>query len=112
MIPIRRSTALAALLFLVPLVSRAQPARTPEPPAEKKPEAEKPAPPPVATSHEISLAGKPLRYTATTGYLPMKDEEGKLKANIFFIAYTRDGADPARRPITFAFNGGPGSSSV
>ena len=112
MTPTRRSTALAALLFLVPLVSRAQPAKTPDAPAEKKPEAEKPAPPPVATPHEISVGGKPLRYTATTGYLPMKDEEGKLKANIFFIAYTKDGADPARRPITFAFNGGPGSSSV
>ena len=112
MIPIRRSPALAALLFLFPVASWAQPAKAPDAPAEKKPEAEKPAPPPVSTSHEISLGGKPMRYTATTGYLPMKDEEGKLKANIFFIAYTREGGDPARRPITFAFNGGPGSSSV
>ena len=79
---------------------------------EKKGESDKPAPPPVVTTHEISIAGKPLRYTATAGYLPMKDEEGKLKANIFFTAYTKDGADPGRRPITFAFNGGPGSSSV
>src|SRR5205814_4128069 len=80
--------------------------------AEKKTEPEKAPPPPVATTHEITLAGRALRYTATAGYLPMKDEEGKLKANIFFVAYTKDGADSARRPLTFAFNGGPGSSSV
>jgi len=53
------------------------------------------------------LRGKGL----TAGYLPMKDEEGKLKANIFFVAYTKEGSG-ARRPITFTFNGGPGSSSV
>jgi len=90
--------------------------KEPEKPAadkEKKTE-EKPAPEvkPVTTSHEIQVAGKPFRYSATAGYLPMKDEDGKLKANIFFVAYTKEGADAGRRPITFAFNGGPGSSSV
>jgi carboxypeptidase C (cathepsin A) len=63
------------------------------------------------THHEIRIDGKPLRYTATAGYMPMKDETGKLKANIFFVAYTKEGGG-ARRPITFTFNGGPGSSSV
>jgi len=66
---------------------------------------------PVVTHHEILLNGKPFKYTATTGFMPMKDENGKLKANIFFIAYTKDGGS-ARRPITYTFNGGPGSSSV
>ncbi len=75
---------------------------------DKKAKEEKP---PSVTKHQITVAGKPLAYTATAGYMPMKDEYGKLKANIFFIAYTKDGASP-RRPITFAFNGGPGSSSV
>ena len=42
----------------------------------------------------------------------MKDEDGKPQASVFFVAYTRDGADPAKRPVTFTFNGGPGSSSV
>jgi carboxypeptidase C (cathepsin A) len=80
--------------------------------AEKK-EPVKPAPevPPVTTSHQILVHGAVLRYTTTAGYLPMKDEEGKLKANIFFVAYTKEGEGP-RRPVTFAFNGGPGSSSV
>ncbi|HYT31973.1 MAG TPA: peptidase S10, partial [Thermoanaerobaculia bacterium] len=80
---------------------------------DRKPE-EKPAQPekpPSVTHHEIKVDGKPLKYTATAGYLPMKDEEGKLKANIFFVAYTKEGGG-ARRPITFTFNGGPGSSSV
>jgi len=113
MIRIRTFGAAAAVLLFSGGVSRAQPAKAPEtPPAEKKTEPEKPAPPPVLTTHEISVAGKPLRYTATTGYMPMKDEDGKLKANIFFVAYVKDGGDPPRRPITFAFNGGPGSSSV
>ncbi|HTD51522.1 MAG TPA: peptidase S10 [Thermoanaerobaculia bacterium] len=66
---------------------------------------------PSLTHHEIRIDGKPFKYTATAGYMPMKDENGKLKANIFFVAYTKDGASP-RRPLTYTFNGGPGSSSV
>ena len=54
-----------------------------------------------------------MNYTATTGYTEIRDEKDTLKANLFFIAYTKDGeADPAKRPILFSFNGGPGSSSV
>jgi carboxypeptidase C (cathepsin A) len=69
--------------------------------------------PPVVTHHQMMIDGKTLKYTATAGYMVMKDENGKAKANIFFIAYTKDGvADPATRPICFTFNGGPGSSSV
>ncbi len=74
---------------------------------DKPPKEEKPS----VTHHEIRVAGTSIRYTATAGYMPMKDEAGKLKANIFFMAYTKDGAG-GRRPITFTFNGGPGSSSV
>jgi carboxypeptidase C (cathepsin A) len=66
---------------------------------------------PVVTHHDMLLNGNPFKYTATAGFMPMKDENGKLKANIFFVAYTKDGAT-ARRPITYTFNGGPGSSSV
>ena len=65
------------------------------------------------THHVITVDGKAFHYTATTGYLTMHDEKGEAKANIFFIAYTRDTTlAPAKRAITFAFNGGPGSSSV
>lgn len=67
----------------------------------------------AVTHHSISIQGKPLRYTATTGYMPMKDAKGTVIARLFFIAYTKDGvADPHQRPVTFAFNGGPGSSSI
>src|SRR5215831_9799930 len=111
-----------AALWLHPAVSAAQATEAaPEKPAadkekekEKKPaEPEKPEPKPAVAQHEIRVDGKPLKYTSTAGYLAMKDEEGKLKANVFFVAYTKDGvSDVGRRPITFAFNGGPGSSSV
>src|SRR5687768_9876851 len=65
------------------------------------------------TRHQLKLGNEVLNYTATTGYMEMKDEKDSLKANLFFIAYTKDAeADPAKRPILFSFNGGPGSSSV
>lgn len=67
---------------------------------------------PVQTHHTISVGGKTLRYTATAGRLPIKDGSGKIEAEMFFVAYTLDGADPARRPLTFSFNGGPGSASL
>ena len=68
--------------------------------------------PPVVTHHEIQVGGKTLRYTATTGYMPIRNEEsGEVEANIFFVAYTLDGAAP-KRPLMFSFNGGPGSASI
>ncbi len=67
---------------------------------------------PVVTHHEIRGGGQTLRYTATAGRLPIKDPTGKIEAEQFFVAYTLDGADAAKRPLTFAFNGGPGSSSI
>jgi carboxypeptidase C (cathepsin A) len=67
--------------------------------------------PPVQTQHQITANGKTLRYTATAGRLPIKDAAGKVEAEMFFVAYTLDGAEPGRRPVTFAFNGGPGSAS-
>ncbi len=69
------------------------------------------------THHSVTINGEEIRYTATTGTLVLKEEidkEGeKAKASVFFIAYTRDDVDDiCKRPITFSFNGGPGSSSV
>ena len=99
------TVCLLALAFLVP-AARAD---------DKDKDKDKPPPPPVVTDHEITLAGAsdPLKYKATTGKLPIKDDNGKVKAEIFYIAYEKAGVDnPASRPITFAFNGGPGSSSV
>ena len=69
------------------------------------------------THHSVTINGEEIRYTATAGTLVLKEEidkEGeKPKASVFFIAYTRDDVeDTSKRPITFSFNGGPGSSSV
>ena len=94
----------------------------PTKPEEKK--EEKPAPKDnlVETKHSVRIGGKEVKYTVTTGTMILKEEtadrekesEGeKPRAEIFFIAYTKDGVkDKSKRPITFSFNGGPGSSSV
>ena len=79
----------------------------------------------VITHHTLTIDGQAIAYTVTAGTIVLKEEaekkgeeegasEGeKPKASIFFIAYTKDGVDdPASRPLTFSFNGGPGSSSV
>jgi carboxypeptidase C (cathepsin A) len=68
--------------------------------------------PPVITHHQITVNGKVLSYTATTGRLPLKREDGKTEAEMFFVAYTLDGQDAVKRPLTFSFNGGPGSASI
>ncbi|HEX5837158.1 MAG TPA: hypothetical protein VFY26_04955, partial [Anaerolineales bacterium] len=110
---------------------------------EKKPD-EKPAPSKVeekeekpipkdnlvVTRHQVRIGGKEIKYTVTTGTLVLKEEtpdrekesEGeKPRAQIFFVAYTKDPngtKNPApapalrKRPLTFSFNGGPGSASV
>jgi carboxypeptidase C (cathepsin A) len=65
------------------------------------------------TQHSATIQGQEIKYTATAGKLVMKSYAGEPKALMFFIAYTKDGVDDkSQRPITFAFNGGPGSSSV
>lgn len=72
--------------------------------------------PPVVTHHAIAVGGRTLRYTVTTGMLPIRNEkDDKEEAKVFFIAYTLDresGEDASERPLMFSFNGGPGSSSV
>ena len=73
------------------------------------------------TKHKVTLNERRIDYTVTTGTIILKEEAEeeeksageKPKAAIFFIAYTMDGVeDKSQRPVTFSFNGGPGSSSV
>ena len=66
----------------------------------------------VATHHEVTLDGKALKYTATAGTLLVRDEEDKPYGSIFYVAYTLDGAEPQSRPVSFLYNGGPGSSTL
>jgi carboxypeptidase C (cathepsin A) len=67
---------------------------------------------PAVTHQQATVNGRVRHYTATAGRLPIKREDGKIEAEMFFVAYTLDDENPAQRPLTFAFNGGPGSSSV
>jgi carboxypeptidase C (cathepsin A) len=67
---------------------------------------------PVVTHHQLTVDGKLLKYTATVGRLPIKRGDGKIEAEMFYVAYALEGVDAAKRPLTFAFNGGPGSASI
>jgi carboxypeptidase C (cathepsin A) len=64
------------------------------------------------TQHSISIGGRSIEYTATAGMLLVHDERDEPTASMGYVAYVQRGGDARRRPITFAFNGGPGSSSV
>jgi carboxypeptidase C (cathepsin A) len=67
----------------------------------------------VESKHSVTINGTKIDYTATAGTIFLRDRENKPVAEMFYIAYTRDGvANLAARPVTFSFNGGPGSSSV
>lgn len=106
--------------------------------ARRVPDARPVSPPSSVTEHTILVNGRPLRYQATAGYLPIESDAGQPLASIFFVAYERD-EDPisdsgpesqsgmttlrtadlsrvanpqSNRPLLFAFNGGPGASSV
>lgn len=86
-----------------------------EPEARKE---EKPAddkkPKESSTTGSVTINGKAVNYKATAAMLPiLKPEDGKPKAQVFYTAYTlADKTDAVKRPVTFCFNGGPGSSSV
>src|ERR1051326_6229287 len=91
-----------------PGAAGAQPQRGPQERPSPSPEE-----PPVVTHHEIRAGGRVLRYTATAGMMPIRNRDGETEARMFFTAYTWDDAGTkARRPLTIAFNGGPGSASV
>jgi len=113
--------ALAAVAALSVGAVGARSAIAQDSPAESKGGAGKeptpaPTPPPAAptatTHHHATIGGKPLAYTATAGTIDLKDAKNEVVARMFSVAYTADGADAKQRPVTFAFNGGPGSSSI
>src|SRR6516162_9507174 len=86
-----------------------------EKPAEKPKEEKKPAPEEktVQSKHSFRMGGQEIKYTATAGTILLKLEDGTPKASLFYIAYTKDDvSDTAKRPVTFSFNGGPGSASI
>jgi carboxypeptidase C (cathepsin A) len=106
----------AFLLFQTPIMPGGQrPADQPRPqstPAAEQKAPERPEEPPVSTKHSIRIGGRQINYTATAGFMPIRnDRTGETEARIFFIAYTMDDPPPGR-PLMFSFNGGPGSASV
>jgi carboxypeptidase C (cathepsin A) len=70
-----------------------------------------PAPKSFVSQHEATFNGESLRYTATAGEVHLTNDAGEPVASIWSTAYTKNDAEP-NRPVTFVFNGGPGSASV
>jgi carboxypeptidase C (cathepsin A) len=67
----------------------------------------------VVTHHNVSVDGRNIAYTATAGTLIIRNDKGEPDASVFYVAYTvGDGKGSANRPVTFLYNGGPGSSSI
>jgi carboxypeptidase C (cathepsin A) len=110
----RRFSAAALALFLACglTAAHAQDQKPPVSPPQAK--HQKPVPPETTavTKHDLVLHGKTLHYTATAGTLNIRNAKGKPYGSIFYVAYTLDGADPNTRPVTFLYNGGPGSASL
>ena len=110
-----RTVVMSLAVGLASAAAWAAPASAPNPPATA---AAKPAPAPVpkprtvVTHHVAEIGGQRIAYTATAGTLLLYDAKHHATASVFYVAYTRDGGDPTRRPITFAYNGGPGFASA
>ena len=67
----------------------------------------------VVTHGSVRIGNEDVRYTATAGTIILRDDKNEPVATMFYVAYTKDGVhNEARRPITFLYNGGPGSSSI
>src|SRR5258708_1936185 len=74
--------------------------------------AELPLPGDAVATHSVELAGRAIAYTAMAGSLALSNDKGDKAAEVFFVAYTLKTDKAAARPITFAFNGGPGAASA
>lgn len=105
------------LLAVVALCAAALSAQRGPTAAGAPPAATEPTPVPPesssVTDHELALDGKTLHYVATAGTLLINDDEDKPDCSVFYVGYTLAGiTDPRTRPVTFLYNGGPGSASV
>jgi carboxypeptidase C (cathepsin A) len=115
--PVRRP--LPTILLAVSLAVAAHGQTTPpaDPPAPTPREAtpataeSRHLPADVTTQHALELPDRTLRFSAAAGAIRLADDKGAPRADVAFIAYRLDGADPRTRPVTFVFNGGPGMAS-
>jgi len=109
---------LLALLALAPAVVAQERPPRPERATQSKPEEThgggvlRLLPDDAVSDKEITVGGRKIVYTATAGTLALFDQTGEKSAAVFYTAYVAKNADTARRPITFAFNGGPGAASA
>ncbi|MDQ3329973.1 MAG: peptidase S10 [Planctomycetota bacterium] len=120
--PFRFAASIALLISFSAVSADDQPSEATKPASDspavelKKPEVDDEraddAETPKVTTHAAEIGGKTIEYTATAGTLPLSGEDEKQKANLFFVAYTVAPEGDSPRPLTFCFNGGPGSSSV
>jgi carboxypeptidase C (cathepsin A) len=96
--------ALLTLLAATLLGAGPAPNATPPAPAGYTPDA--------VTKHSLTLGGKIYPYTARAGTIALQDDKGDVNCRMFYTAFTLDGVDPRTRPVTFLYNGGPGSSTI
>ena len=107
---------LAIFAFIPPVLAQQKPPTTKpmDPQTAATTQASKLSDKLSVTQHDLKIGDKLMSYKATAGYMTVKDENGKEKANFFFVAYEKNQPTPdlADRPITFVFNGGPGAAAI
>src|SRR5260221_2106321 len=107
--------SVATIGYAAPLATTTKPTSEPAKESGRKDAASYDGDKLSVTHHELKLGDEVLKYEATVGTMAMKDEAGKPRANMFFVAYRKEPGedfDPSKRPITFVFNGGPGAAAV
>lgn len=97
-----------ALATLAAMLVGAAPSPSPAPEAPPPPGVT----PDAVTSHTLALGGKVLPYTARAGTIVLMNDAGEPTCRMFYTAFTLDGVDTHTRPVTFFYNGGPGSSTI
>lgn len=102
----------ASLLMAAPLYSYEAQAADQSQPSQATEKAEHPQDKAVTTEHRIKVNGDTLKYQATIGNMIIKDDKNQPSASVFYVAYTMESKKDQPRPVTFVFNGGPGSSSL
>jgi carboxypeptidase C (cathepsin A) len=102
---------ISPLLFLTSALSHAQ--EKPANDEKNPPVVEEKAVEPIQKKASVKIDGKEIAYVSTVGKMILKNKKGEPRASIFYTSYTRENtADVSKRPVMFAFNGGPGSSAV
>ncbi len=111
-VPVKFFALLLSASIAVPAFAQERP--KPDDAAKHDDEKTVPIPPEKTstTHHDITLGGRVIHYTATAGTLLIHGDDDKPYGSMFYVAYTEDGADAKSRPVTFLYNGGPGSATL